>query len=181
MGRNSAGVISNGRNGSKGTGTPASVLAAEHGIRGNNYETAYIFDGKGKQLKKIKGDAKSVDIGIPPKDSIITHNHPSNRAFSAADILTAVTHDVKEIRAVGATYTYSLKRPKGGWEVNHSKGVVKLAIAEARRMAKEQTDRYYANGNGSSRANGANMLLPHLTMKLLAQEMGWEYTKKRIK
>lgn len=158
------------------------MLAAEHSIRGNtDYETAFIFDGDGKQLKKIKGGKKSVDIGKPPKDSIITHNHPSNVSFSTADVITAVTHDVKEIRAVGKTYTYSLKRPKGGWEVKHPHNFIKWAMGEARRMAKEGTDQYYANGNGESRANSANMLLPHLTMKLLAQEFGWEYTKKRIK
>ena len=158
------------------------MLAAEHSIRGNtDYETAFIFDGDGKQLKKIKGGKKSVDIGKPPKDSIITHNHPSNVSFSVADILTATMNDVKEIRAVGKTYTYSLKRPKGGWDKVHSLGVVHLVIAEARKMAKQSTDIYYNNGNGTSRANSANMLLPHLTMKLVAQEMGWEYTKKRIK
>lgn len=177
MGRNSGENIKSAKPSYR---TPATVLAAERTIRGDGIETAFVFDRKGNVLKMVKGTSNSVAIGKVPKDSVVTHNHPSNASFSPADIMTAIGLDMAEIRAVGKTYTYSLTRPKKGW------GDPAKAIAEYNKASKEakvEVDAFFYRGiaMGLDRSKGANLLLPHLEMKKFAKTMGWEYTKTRIK
>ncbi|WP_062397390.1 hypothetical protein [Methanogenium cariaci] len=48
-------------------------------------------------------------------DSILTHNHPSDRSFTLRDLKEASFFSLKEIRVVGRTSTYSMKPGAGGW------------------------------------------------------------------
>lgn len=176
MGRNAGGNLNQPKQEYK---TPATVLSAERTIRGDATETAFVFDRKGNVIKMVKGTSNSVAIGKVPKDSVVTHNHPSNASFSPADIMTAMDSDMAEIRAVGKTYTYSLTRPKKGW------GDPAKAIAEYNKASKEakiEVDDFYYGGKamGLDRSKSANLLLPHLKMKKFAKAMGWKYTKSRI-
>lgn len=53
------------------------------------------------------------------ENNILTHNHPSDAPFSFEDMLTATKSNVLEVRAVGNSYTYILKRPTNGWSEEH--------------------------------------------------------------
>lgn len=107
------------------------------GINGN--ENMMIVDNKGKVVldtahspffKRTKKSVKSSPLGTlmvakASKDAIITHSHPNkpkaglagaiSNTLSDTDVINAVLWNAKEIRATTPTYTYSMKRPKGGW------------------------------------------------------------------
>lgn len=162
----------------KAAAVQAKIATAEAGIRNNRYETAIVFSRSGKEIKRVGGQKSSVVVGDIPENSILTHNHPSNSSFSSADIKTSVKSNVSEIRAVGRTYTYSLKRPKGGW--NLSPADAEWCYKEAGRRARKEVDAYYYR-NPSKRAAAANLLLAHYQMKIFAQITGWKYTKQHIR
>lgn len=106
------------------------ITATESSIRHYADEELHVFNANGDHVKRIGGKGASVDLRghAIPKDSIITHNHPRalgksgikaiGNSFSVNDIAVAVKNNVKEVRAVTPTYTFSLKRPKGGWSVS---------------------------------------------------------------
>ena len=96
-------------------------------------ESVHIFDPKtGKKVQSIFGGTKgSANIAAGrnnSKDAVVTHKHPSGQgktgwkaignSFSGADLSTAIEFDMAEIRAVTHKYTFSMKRPKGGWGVS---------------------------------------------------------------
>lgn len=92
----------------------------ERNVRNNTFETAAVYDAKGKTIGVISQGVKNA-VTLPErlipkmKDSTFTHNHPSNSALGLADLTTAIAADCAEMRAVGPTATYSVKRPPGGW------------------------------------------------------------------
>lgn len=51
------------------------------------------------------------------QDIVVTHTHPNGSPFSSWDIIMAVKQNYKEIRAVGALGTYSLRRRGARWPV----------------------------------------------------------------
>ena len=136
MGRNSGGV-----RGGKGTGRNNSgkgstedgytskmvknILGMENRIRQNRNESLHVFDSKGNLIESIGGKGAEVSYKGHriPQNSILTHNHPKSlgargirrigNSFSIEDIVSAVSLNAAEIRAVTPTYTFSLKRPKG--------------------------------------------------------------------
>lgn len=87
-------------------------------------EKLVALDAAGNVVLEKTGGRSSVTITGEQmrrlKDSVLTHNHPVGLSFSNADIATTVKADLREIRAVGVgqPYTYSLKRPEGGWPRN---------------------------------------------------------------
>lgn len=104
----------------------------ETNIRTKRYEVGVVLDRKGNILVRREGKAREVRFSKEElklmKDNVLTHNHPSalgrsgvsaiGQPFSKEDLILAVSRNVKEIRAVTPTYTFSIKRPKGGWKVN---------------------------------------------------------------
>lgn len=137
MGRNSGGVKASGTKsggisrGATEQGYSAkmakNILGMEGKIRGNKDESLHVFSQSGNLLKSVGG--KGAQVSYDPKDipanSILTHNHPRSlgatgirrigNSFSVQDIVSAVNVNAREIRAVTPTYTFSVKRPKGGW------------------------------------------------------------------
>lgn len=145
------------------------VSAIESAIKGDtDAEHAYIFNDNGQTIyaddayktahplmKKIM--ARSTII---PQDkavnNIVTHNHPSGDSLSSLDLKTAIGYNVKEIRATGKKYTFSLKRPQKGWNVS----------------VKAVTDAYNA-----AKANFKSSSYPqHETLKKVASQFGFDYS-----
>lgn len=90
------------------------LTEVEKNIRHNNFETGYVFDSKGKVIWEKKGGSNYVDVSDAVyngllKGNIFTHNHPRGTSFSFADIQIMINYEVKEMRAVGADYQYSMK------------------------------------------------------------------------
>lgn len=189
------------------------------GINGN--ENMMIVDNKGKVVldtahspffKRTKKSVKSSPLGTlmvakASKDAIITHSHPNkpkaglagaiSNTLSDTDVINAVLWNAKEIRATTPTYTYSMKRPKGGWGA--TPGQVHIAMGKpggvyqmpnGSFVAKGGTGLYgeairkaadYINKHGPSESNQArvNTVYQHQAMQKLAKKFGWNYTRKK--
>lgn len=168
------------------------ILGAERSIRDNMHETAIVFDPRGNEVGRKRGTKNQVDLsGIKvPTDAIITHNHPSGAgqtgikriggSFSSADIGTAIRNNVKEIRAVTSAYTFSVKRPKGGW------GDRKAIVDRFKTLDEEYKAKNYKWLDDTrdykvynARVDRLNVTHTHMIMKQLAKEFGLKYSRKR--
>lgn len=165
------------------------IIGIEQKFRHNSDETVHIFTKNGDIVTTVGGKGARVELrgnNIPP-NCIITHNHPQSlgasgierigNSFSPADILTAVDLNAKEIRAVTPTYTFSLKRPKGGW------GVSVKEVGEAfiwARSTVDRSDKAYFSKVGQNKISEAraDVAYWHKVMKILAKKYGWDYSKK---
>ena len=86
-------------------------------------EEGFAVDSEGRKIWAKPGNEDT--IIVDPDDRIkmmndgncvLTHNHPvTGGPFSSADVLFAIKTNLKEIRAVGKDFTYSMQRPAGGW------------------------------------------------------------------
>lgn len=203
MGRNSGSVNSNGNNGSgkvkKGAteqGYTAKMLknivGMEQRYRNNVDETLHAFSPTGDIIISIGGKGAQVDYGKQrskiPANSILTHNHPRSigqsgiraigSSFSVNDIYSAVDLNAKEIRAVTPTYTFSVKRPKGGWGGAAKK--VAEDFNEASNEVRKEMHKYLNgtkwNDDAIARAETTHF---HKVMRKMSKKYGWDYTKKR--
>lgn len=200
MGRNSGGVTSSGKGGSSGGSKGATekgytakmvknIVGMEQKYRRNKDETLHVFNSKGDIVSSIGGKGAQVrfDPKKIPANSILTHNHPRSlgtngirrigNSFSSDDIRSAIKVNAKEMRAVTPTYTFSVKRPKGGWGVSENE--VAMAYANANnRVTKQRDDYLIKTGWGQSQIYRANVTHFHKVMKILAKKYGWDYSKK---
>ena len=178
------------------------VNKVESQIRNRKTEKGYIIGSDGKIIgESVKGTSHNAKFYTKDlkKDSIVTHNHPTEGAnsglygtmagrigvpLSPADIKMAVKNDLKEVRAVTPTYTWSLRRPKNGWgdrqEIERALSRYNLDISikaqnyawkqapKTRQRAMEVTDR-------------ANVGTQYSEMKDLAKRFGWEFTRRKVK
>lgn len=178
------------------------VSKVESQIRNRKTEKGYVIGSDGRIIgETIKGSAHRAKFRTADlkKDSIVTHNHPTEGAnsglygtmagrigvpFSTSDIKAAVKNDLKEVRAVTPTYTWSLRRPKGGWgderdidralsryDYDVSTKAQRYAYQQApqtRQRAMEVTDR-------------ANVGTQYSELKELAKRFGWEFTRRKVK
>lgn len=171
------------------------VLEKEAKHRNDRVESAHIFNPKtGEHIKSaLSGKKSSVDVSSlksASKDAVMTHNHPGavgkrglaaiGNSFSPEDIITAVDFDVAEIRAVTPTYTFSMKRPKGGWGVKPSD--VERAIIQINQRVRNTCRAYIGAADTSEtakeRIERCNAIHYHLVMKQLSKLYGWDYSKK---
>lgn len=201
MGRNASGVR-DGRNstspksGSRGAtekGYTAkmvrNIVGIEQKYRKNKDETLHVFTSTGDLVRSIGGKGAEVKfrVGDIPQNSILTHNHPRalgakgimriGNSFSGNDIVSVVRTNAKEMRAVTPTYTFSIKRPSGGWGCSPEEA--KKAYKAAERYVKRQSDYYYVRVgmNQTSKSRNAATFY-HRVMKRVAAKFGWEYSKK---
>lgn len=97
-------------------------------IRNEANEHVYILDEKGAVIGE--------EVGAPDKvvlekyvrrvsDMILTHNHPTGKVFSEADFNFAMGNNLAEIRAVGPSKTYIMRRPKEGWSFDAKESIMK--------------------------------------------------------
>lgn len=201
MGRNSGGVNSNGRtqrsalsSGKTEVGYTAkmkkNILGIEQQYRNNADETLHVFNKSGQIIKTIAGKGAKVDYtGYKiPENSILTHNHPRSigksgirsigNTFSLADLQTAVGHNVEEIRAVTPRYTFSVKRPKGGWGVGADE--LRSAYASAEKTVRKEFNSYIDKRNYSQESiDRVESMHSHRVMGILSKQFGWNYTRKK--
>lgn len=199
MGRNSGGVTKNSQSGSSGSKGATekgytrkmvkNIVGIEQKYRRNKDETLHVFNSKGDIVSSIGGKGAQVkfDSKKIPINSILTHNHPRSlgergirrigNSFSSDDIRSAIMVNAKEMRAVTPTYTFSIKRPKGGWGVSADEA--KKAFADADRIVYKQGYNYLNqtkwNESNIARADVTHF---HKVMKILAKKYGWDYSKK---
>ena len=165
------------------------IVGVEQRYRRKKDETAHIFTRNGNLVTSVRGIGTDIDFQgrkIPP-NSIITHNHPRalsesgieriGNSFSRKDIIAAVDLNAAEMRAVTPTYTFSVKRPKGGWGVS-----VKEIAKEYDKISDAVLQSGYAYlrkiGGDESHIARANVTFQHKVMKILAKKYGWDYSKK---
>lgn len=200
MGRNSGGVSGSGagkvkaNKGATETGYTAkmvkNIVGIEQKYRNNKDETLHVFTPTGDIVTSFGGKGAKVvfDGSKVPQDAILTHNHPRSigktgiksigNSFSVHDIASAVRCNAKEMRAVTPTYTFSIKRPKGGWGGDY-KSIVKEFNKVSNKVFKNNSDYVYKQGYSQSAADRAEVTHFHLVMKVMSKKYGWEYSKKK--
>lgn len=166
------------------------ILGTERSIRRKKDEELHVFDSKGNFVKSFQGKGNKVqNIVDLPKNSIITHNHPRalgksgikaiGNSFSGKDVVLAVSSNAKEMRAVTPTYTFSIKRPKGGWGATPRE--VERAYRQIENQLTNEVRSGYLTGKRAyvdSSYDRATVTHYHKVMKRLAKRFGWSYTKK---
>lgn len=165
------------------------IVGMEQKYRRNKDETLHVFNSKGDIVSSIGGKGAQVVIDIKkiPANSILTHNHPRaldksgirriGSSFSIDDIRTAIRANAKEMRAVTPTYTFSIKRPKGGWGASADEAT--KAFENANRIVSKQGG-YYLDRTKWSESSLARAEVTHFhkVVKILAKKYGWDYSKK---
>ena len=170
------------------------VSDIEADIRMNKrYETGVCVDLKGNVIIDKRGSYQSIAFTAEEcammKDCIFTHNHPSGwsypgndicrigNSFSCQDMALCIYHDLIEIRAVTPNYTFSMKRPSGGWNVTPSE-IQKDFDAVSNKLHKEFTRRI---NNGTMTIGQATATHFHILWKQLAKKYGLEYDKQKTR
>ena len=172
------------------------VTRIEDEIRMNkNFETGVAVDKDGKVVIDKRGAKYSVNFTRDEcnlmKDCIFTHNHPRGWAadekrwahignsFSIDDVSLAVFNDVAEIRAVTPLYTFSLKRPDGGWgnfkNVKSFRQSLNKQNTKVREILLDAVTKEYIT------PEQASALHYHLLWKRVAKKQGWNYTKLKTR
>lgn len=111
-----------------------SVHSYETQKRGMKTERVAAFDKKGRKIAESKsgtGHHTALPLFRDYTDAVITHNHPKSgvpgyeersraigQSFSSTDIRTAIKNNAAEMRAVTEGYTFSMRRPEGGWNAD---------------------------------------------------------------
>lgn len=166
------------------------ILGKEREIRNNKDESLHVFSARGKLLLSLQGEGTNVynkNGEKIPQNGIIVHNHPRSigksgimrigNSFSSTDMASAVRNNAKEMRAVTPTYTFSMKRPRGGW--NATPQQVRDAYNKYDARTQDEFMRYLnKRGWSNSAVQRAQVLHWHRVNQLVAKEFGWNYTKK---
>lgn len=180
------------------------VNKVESQIRDRKTEKGYVIDENGKIIgESVSGSSNRAKFRVTDlkKDSIVTHNHPTEGKhsgiygtmagrigvpFSMQDVRIAVQHNLKEIRAVTPTYTWSLRRPKGGWgdykEIERALSVQHMRNTfEATRYDYKQRGFRTPMQRQKEVIDRANVIPQYQGMKALAKQFGWEFTRRKVK
>lgn len=131
------------------------MYKTENSIKGNDYETGFVYDTNGNKVWEHVGNKNSVDISDAAqkgllKGNILTHNHPRGTSLSFPDIAVLVYHDMKEIRAVGKDYIHSMKvnhQAFSPYESNEEKLIkIKAAFEHYNKEVRQEFTRKIKNG-----------------------------------
>lgn len=165
---------------------PADILAVrkfEKVIRGRTVnEVGAAIDKSGKVvLSKIgaKDYIKFTDSEMQIiRNKILTHNHPTGYSFSVDDIRLSAGSQLKEIRAVGEKYSYSMKPPATGWDEKF----YKEKIVPAHRSADKSTRIEFWNKirNKEITIEEANLEHAHKVWQRVAIHTGVIYERKLL-
>lgn len=167
------------------------ILGMESKIRQNEDEGLYFYTPRGKYISFVQGEgagvAKFPEGFVVPTDAIMTHNHPralnqtgirrTGSSFSRMDMMTAVRYNAREMRAVTPTYTFSMKRPKGGWRATPTE-VYDAYLDYERKVRGELGGYIEKQGHSETAIRRAEVLHWHKVNKYVADHFGWKYTKK---
>lgn len=176
----------------------AAVVKVEEEIRKNKtFETAVVYDEGGNMVLRKKGKRYSVSLTDKEirliKDKVLTHNHPGGwknaagtlgrigNSFSRADVKTAISSDVAEIRAVTPLYTFSLRRPAGGWGMSEAQFIRAYndLMQEHERRLFAMYHKAKSVGLGNMYAERVNATVNHLFWKEFSKKYGFEYVKTK--
>ncbi len=182
------------------------TLQVEGQIRNRRTETARAITDDGRVINITVGTGSrsraGVDRRLVPQDSVLTHNHPHEldqpivrngrvigvhgggtgmgarlvTSLSGDDIRLAILTNAKEVRAVSPTYTYSIRRPRGGWGGLNPDPLQSEWYALARRFRDE--NRSYAQ-SGREQLGRYNAVMSHSITREMARRYGWTYTRRR--
>ena len=159
------------------------IAERENETRLKDVEHLAAFDEKGNMVYSVVGKKNSVAYDTTQTvDKIVTHNHPGGGSFSPEDVVGTIANNEREIRAVSSRgYTYSLKRPAGGWNVDS-----KTVERDYKRIynSLKKSDRAYMDsamwkGMYMTAMPRATRTIGHRTMKILAKQYGWDYSKQK--
>jgi hypothetical protein len=170
------------------------VSDVESNIRQNkSYETGVLFNKDGNIVIDKRGRSRSVqftkDECLLMNDGIFTHNHPGawgyaendimriGNSFSIQDIALAVGNNLAEMRAVTPNYTFSMKRPDGGWGISVEE-LMMLYNDENRNLRLEFTRRINKGTLTISQASATHF---HILWKRLSKKLGFDYSKMKTK
>ena len=170
------------------------VFDVESNIRQNkSHETGVLFNKDGNIVIDKRGGSRSVqftkDECLLMNDGIFTHNHPGawgysendimriGNSFSIQDIALAVGNNLAEMRAVTPNYTFSMKRPDGGWGISVEE-LMKLYNDENRNLRLEFTRRINKDTLTISQASATHF---HILWKRLSKKLGFDYSKMKTK
>jgi hypothetical protein len=170
------------------------VSDVESNIRQNkSHETGVLFNKDGNIVIDKRGGSRSVqftkDEYLLMNDGIFTHNHPSawgysendimriGNSFSIQDIALAVGNNLAEMRVVTPNYTFSMKRPDGGWGISVEE-LMKLYNDENRNLRLEFTRRINKDTLTISQASATHF---HILWKRLSKKLGFDYSKMKTK
>lgn len=170
------------------------VSDVESNIRKNKgHETGVLFNKDGNIVIDKRGGSRSVQFTkhecLLMNDGIFTHNHPGawgyaendimriGNSFSIQDIALAVENNLAEMRAVTPNYTFSMKRPEGGWGISVEE-LMKLYNDENRNLRLEFTRRINKDTLTISQASATHF---HILWKRLSKKMGFDYSKMKTK
>lgn len=170
------------------------VSDVESNIRQNkSHETGVLFNKDGNIVIDKRGGSRSVqftkDECLLMNDGIFTHNHPGawgysendimriGNSFSIQDIALAVGNNLAEMRAVTPNYTFSMKRPDGGWGISVEE-LMKLYNDENRNLRLEFTRRINKDTLTISQASATHF---HILWKRLSKKLGFDYSKMKTK
>ena len=165
------------------------VTSTENEIRMNKkFETGVVFDSIDKRGASYAVSFTKEEC-LKMKDGIMTHNHPRGwgypenslgrigNSFSPDDIYLAVGWDLAEIRAVTPNYTFTMKRPEGGWNISYDE-LKKLIKKENSKLTKEFMDRV---NNGTTTAGKASAVHYHTLWKRVSEKLGCKYSKAKTR
>lgn len=166
-------------------------------------ERVVVFDENGRVLGANTGKDGEVRFpaGVNLENTILTHNHPTavyrrrygdnlaNRvgaSLSTADVVSAVTNNVKEVRAITkGGYLYSLKRPANGWGATKAdvvRAMNKYQSEFKKAMDAGQIDKILDFDSVSDMKRFQpryNVASQHYAMKKLAAQFGWKYSYRK--
>ncbi|MEO2215147.1 WXG100 family type VII secretion target [Paenibacillus amylolyticus] len=151
-----------------------SVNKFEDQIRNKPLEHGQFFDKNGKLIgETVVGTEKSINISNHKdvaKDTVFTHNHPTNGPFSLEDIATAIDFNMAEIRAVSPNGTnLSMKRGAEGWKENAEDIGIIFANIQKELRSDLKAQEYFKTGNKDA--------VWDMLFDRVAKKIGGEYTK----
>lgn len=176
-------------------GVDAIISREEEVIRNQPIEHGVIIDSKtGKILAHRTGTATSVGFTYQEAEyirgNVLTHNHPNvgnwkppdprakGFSLSDTDVNTACTYQAKEVRAVSAGYTHSLKPPKQGWDRSfYEKKVQPAYNRHSDEVYNEMVNDIIA---GRLAPEQAEVEYHHEVMRRTAKETGMTYTRTPV-
>lgn len=148
--------------------------AAAYGINGEvglspkkgEYSSITFSD---KELRRLK----SVEGGV-----VMTHNHPSNAAFSHEDINMMYTIGAREERVISKDYLYVMRPGKGGRF--NSANALNMQKKYKRHMDIVRPDYYNAIAEGKMSMEEAKVFYSNIVASNFADEVGIEYIRKKL-
>ncbi|MCC8153793.1 MAG: hypothetical protein LIP01_05985 [Tannerellaceae bacterium] len=197
------GDVSKGFVGERDSGKTESIYREveklENQIRMNkDFETAIVFDQEGNVILNKKGGSNFVAFTQSElelcENSIFTHNHPSGwkakenalgrigSSFSPQDIKLAIYNNLAEMRAVTPHYTFVMKRPDTGWNINPNDFDNEFRRIE--RGVRREMDKIINNSprkHEDIAVERANILHYHLIWKRFANKFGLTYSKAKTR